>query len=161
MPGTSGATLAPGTPSAEPYRAPFSGGRAALYWLAVGLIVSAYLVAWLSDFGHVYGWLQDDLYVFSKGLSTVNDWRSAFTAGYNANQAFFFLISYLPLASRLTLSSYPIPPLEDFTGQFRFLLLFALLLHASLLVIWGWFARQVTTSAAAAIVSLLLLASSP
>ena len=149
-------------PALPPTAAPTRPLRAtAVYWLAVVALVAVYLALWLHDFQYVYGWLQDDIYVFDKALDTIHDWRAAFTTGYDAHQPYFYLISYLPLILGLTLPSYPVPPLEGFISQFRFLLLWALLFHAVLLLVWAWFATRLVRSRLVAWLSLLLLATSP
>jgi hypothetical protein len=130
------------------------------YPLACIAVVAVYLAAWLSRFQYVYGWLQDDVPTFTKGLLTVSDWRGAFS-NYNALQPYFYLISYLPLRSGLSLPSFPLPMFGDKTGQFRFFLLWALLLHAVLLLIWAWAAARFTSSRLAAWLSVVLLATSP
>ena len=51
------------------------------------------------------------------------------------------MISYLPLWSGITLPSYPLYPLGEQTGQFRFLMLWVLCLHAVVLILWAWSLR--------------------
>jgi hypothetical protein len=133
---------------------------ATIYAVACVVVVAVYLAVWLTHFQYVYGWLMDDRTVFIKGLDTVHDWKNAF-AYYNALQPYFYVISYLPLWSGLSLPSYPLPMFGDTTGQFRFLLLWALLLHALLLLIWAWTATRFTRSRLAAWLSVVLLATSP
>src|SRR4051812_45176289 len=105
---------APGTPVGSP-----AGARRRLdlsrgaYRLLVGGIAAAYLVLWLAHFQYVYGALVDDYFIwYTKGVLTVADWRNAFgayTTQMNFAQLYFFLISYLPLKTGLTLPSYPLP----------------------------------------------------
>ena len=158
-------TLAPptaGEPTAAAPTAPRRrwAGRPSRYAVAATALVGLYLLAWLGHFPYVYGWIMDDRTDFLKGLDTIHDWRAAF-AYYDALQPYFYLISYVPLASGLSLPSYPLPTFGEHTGQFRFFLLTALLLHTGLLLIWAWFATRVVRSRLVAWLSLLLLATSP
>src|SRR4051794_1554317 len=138
---------------------PLLGPRA--YWLLVAAIIGLYLVMWLTHFGYVYGSLVEDRDVFSKGLATIRDWRSAFTVGCNCLHGYFYLVAYLPLALGLGLKSYPIPIVGDQIEQFRFFHLYSLLLHASLLGIWAVLALHLTRNRLVALLSLLLFATSP
>lgn len=130
------------------------------YWLLAVVIVGAYLALWLTHFEYVYGWITDDRTVFAKGMDTIRDWKAAFSY-FNALQPYFFVISYLPLRSGLSLSSVPLPWSGNLTGQFRFFLLFAVYFHAMLLLVWAWLAPQIARNRLAAILSLLLFATSP
>src|SRR3954453_14152761 len=114
------------------------------YLAAASLIIVAYLVVWLAHFSSVYGWVNDDYYLYTKGMLTIQNWQQAFLYHYNALQAYFFLISYLPLKTGLALPSYPLPLLGDETGQFRFLLLYTVFVHAGLLALWAWFVAKLT-----------------
>src|SRR4051795_12040818 len=78
------------------------------YWLLAIVVVALYLVLWVTHFDYVYGWSTDDRTVFAKGIATVRDWKNAFSF-FNALQPYFFVVSYLPLASGLTLPSIQIP----------------------------------------------------
>ena len=130
------------------------------YLLLVAATIATYLLLWLTHFQYVYGWLNDDRTLYVKGLATLKDWSGAFSF-YNALQPYFFLISYLPLKLGVSLPSQPLPFLGEQTGQFRFLLLYTMLLHAVLLGVWAWFAPALTPSRLVAWLSLLLFATSP
>jgi hypothetical protein len=130
------------------------------YWLLAIVIVAAYLVLWVTHFEYVYGWITDDRSVFAKGMDTVREWKAAFSY-FNALQPYFFLISYLPLHSGLSLPSVTLPWSGPVTGQFRFLLLCAVYFHAVLLLLWAWLAAQIARNKLAALLSLLLFATSP
>ncbi len=134
------------------------------YQVLVGLTVLIYLVLWLMHFPYVYGWFADDRMVYSKGLAVVQDWKVAF-APINANQPYFFLISYLPLKLALQfglrLPSYPQPGYEALSGQFRLLLLYAVFVHTAILLLWAWCAVRLTSRRLIAWLSLVLFASSP
>src|SRR3954466_14674405 len=102
------------------------------YLAAASLIIVAYLAVWLTHFSTVYGWVNDDYYLYTKGMLTIQNWQQAFLYHYNAlqayglvmddyysfakglatvrdwragfaapsiEQAYFFVISYLPLWS--------------------------------------------------------------
>src|SRR5579883_351959 len=132
-----------------------------VYVAASAGLILGYLTLWLTHFADVYGWVNDDYYLYTKGLLTIQNWQQAFLYQYNALQPYFFLISYLPLKTGLSLPSYPLPLLGDQTGQFRFLLLVTVFLHAALLAVWAWFAAKVTGSRLAALLSTLLFVTSP
>lgn len=159
------ATTASGALAADAVRGPGASSPAlnlspVAYRLLVAMTVAVYLVLWLTRFEYVYGLVIDDYYSFSKGLATVRDWRAGF-AGPSIEQAYFFLISYLPLWSGLALPSYPLYPVLEQTGQFRFLMLWVLFLHAVILLLWAWFLRVVAVNRLAALLAVILLATSP
>ena len=129
--------------------------------MAAGVVVLAYLAIWLTHFSTVYGWVNDDYYLYVKGMLTIQNWQQAFLYQYNALQTYFFLISYLPLKTGLSLPSYPLPLLGAETGQFRFLLLYTVFLHAGLVALWAWFATKLTGDRLVALLSLLLFVTSP
>src|SRR3954471_13481610 len=148
-------------PAARPLAAETPRGLSArTYWaLAVG-IAALSLLLWLTHFQYVYGWVNDDRYLFVKGLETVHDWKRAF-AYYNVLQPYFYLVAYLPLWTGFSLPSYPLPLFGAQTGQFRFLLLYTVFLHVGILVVWAWFAAWMVRNRLVALLSLLLLATSP
>jgi hypothetical protein len=131
-----------------------------IYWIGTAVLVAAYVLVWLIHFRDVYGWLMDDRYVFLKGAATVRSFRNAFE-GYNALQPYFFLVSYLPLGSGWTLPSFSLPEFGARTGQFRFLLLYAVFLHGLVAVSWAWFAEKLVERRLVAFLSTLLLITSP
>ncbi|HLH21334.1 MAG TPA: hypothetical protein VK066_02350 [Chloroflexota bacterium] len=131
------------------------------YWLLAATILVAYLVLWLSHFEYVYGWIMDDQLVYSKTMATIADWTKAFRYEHNILQPYFFLISYLPLKSGISLPSYVMPLFGEHTGQFRFFLLYTVCLHALLLGVWAWVATALVRNRVVALLSLLLFASSP
>jgi hypothetical protein len=59
------------------------------YWLLALAIAALSLLVWLTHFQYVYGWINDDRYLFDKGLETVHDWKRAF-AYYNVLQPYFY-----------------------------------------------------------------------
>src|SRR5581483_10132572 len=130
------------------------------YWLAVGTIVLAYLALWGLHFSHIYGWIMDDRIAFIKGKASVNDWRWAFSY-YNLNHLYNFVFSYLPLRLGLALLSYELPMFGRETGYFRFFLLYTTLFHATLVLLWAWFATRLASNRLVAALSVLLLATSP
>jgi hypothetical protein len=131
------------------------------YWLLTAAVVIAYLFVWLSHFQYVYGINMDDYTVYLKGSKVAQDWKEAFHFFYNILQPYYFLISYLPLKSGLALPSYEVPLIGARTGQFRFLMLYTLLMHTMVLLIWAWFAERITESRLVAALSVLLFATSP
>lgn len=132
------------------------------YWLICSAIILAYLAVWLVNFRYVYGWIMDDLLVFTKARLTLEDFWAPFRAdNRNALQSYFYLISYLPLALGIELTSHPLPVLGEKTGQFRFLLLYVVLLHTLLLFVWAWFMTRITKDRVTALVALILLVVSP
>src|SRR3954466_3679027 len=131
------------------------------YLAAASVIILAYLAIWLTHFSTVYGWVNDDYYLYVKGMLTIQNWQQAFLYQYNALQTYFFLISYLPLKTGLSLPSYPLPLLGAETGQFRFLLLYTVFLHGGLVALWAWFATKLTGDRLVALLSLLLFVTSP
>lgn len=152
-------------PTLAPDRVTAAIGRAldvspAAYRLLVAAIVALYLFLWLTHFQYVYGLVMDDYYSFSKALATVQDWRASF-AQPSIEQAYFFMISYLPLWSGISLPSYPLYSIGAQTGQFRVLMLWVLCLHAVVLILWAWFLRILDVNRLAALCAVLLLASSP
>ena len=120
---------------------------------------------WLTHFQYVYGAIVDDYSIwYLKGLKTIEDWRNAFGAyapNLNFAQVYFFIISYLPLKTGISLPSYPLPMLGEQTGQFRFFLLYMVGIHAATLGVWAWIATRLTGSRLAALLSLFLFATSP
>ncbi len=130
------------------------------YWaLSLGMI-AVYLGVWLANFHDVYGWIMDDRYYYLKGLATVQDWRNAFTP-FNYVQTYHLAVSYLPLKLGAMLDSVPLPEFGTATGQFRLLLLFTLILHAGILLVWAAVSTKITGNRLAAAASLLVLATSP
>lgn len=125
-------------------------------------MVTVYLIIWLVNFRYVYGWLMDDRLVYEKACKTVSDLLAPFRADdRNALHFYFYLISLLPAALPVKLDSYTLPLFGNQTGHYRFMLLYAVFLHAALLLMWAVFACKFSRSRAAAICSLVLFAASP
>ena len=131
------------------------------FWLLSIAIVSVYLLLWAINFRYIYGWFLEDRALYGKALDIVHDWRRLFHDYYNAYHMHFLFSWYLPLKTSISLPSYPVPGLQDQTGQFRFVLLYTVLLHGLLLVVWAAFAASITSSRMVALLSLLLFATSP
>jgi len=131
------------------------------YWMLSVLLIGIYVLLWIVNFKHVYGWNNDDWVFYGKALSVVMDWKNAFRGGWNIHQVYFFILSYLPLKIGISLPSYALPGFEAQTGQYRWYLLTAVFLHTLVLVVWAWFAENITTSRLVAFLSLLLFATSP
>ncbi len=131
-----------------------------VYWALSLLLVAAYLAVWLASFRYVYGCQIDDWACYVKGLHTVEDPKAAFTMRTNALQPYFFLYSYLPIWSGISVPSYELPAYGDRTGNFRFLLLYTVFFHGLVALSWAWFARRIAASDTVALLSTLLLLSS-
>jgi hypothetical protein len=130
------------------------------YWLLVCALIAAYLAVWLVHFHYVYGVVMDDLSVYLKAQMAVANWRAAFTP-QNVLHPFFLLVADPPLLSGQRLPSFPVPLLNESTGQFRFFLLYTVFLHAALLLTWAWLAPRLTQRRLIALLSLLLFSTSP
>jgi len=131
-----------------------------VYWALSLLLVAGYLAVWLANFRYVYGCQIDDWVCYVKGLHTVEDPKAAFTAGQNALQPYFFLYSYLPIWSGVSVPSYELPIYGDQTGNFRFLLLYTVFLHGLIALSWAWFAARIAGGRMAALLSSFLLLTS-
>jgi hypothetical protein len=127
------------------------------YWRWVLLMLAVYFALWLSALPRLYGWHADDWCCYVKGIETTQDARMAFTCRTNALQPYFFLYSYLPIASGWQLPSYPLPIYEERAGNFRFLLLYTIIFHAVVATSWAWLARRICDNHAAALLSLAML----
>jgi hypothetical protein len=156
----------PGAAAAIPARAmpehagaPPADLSACAYRLLAVAVIAAYLVVWAASFRHVYGLIMDDYMVYQKAVEVVGDWHRAF-AYFNLLHPYFFVVSYLPLKMGFSLPSYTLPVVGEQTGQFRFLLLYCVVLHAALLAVWAWFASRIARRLVA-FLSLLLFATSP
>lgn len=130
------------------------------YWGLVALSIAAFLAVWLSHFPLLYGWHLDDWACYVKGLDTVADPKAAFTVRCNALHAYFFLFSYLPLWSGISLPSHELPNYGELTGNFRFFILWTILFHGLVALSWAWFAERVCGNHLAAWLSLVLLVTS-
>lgn len=126
------------------------------YWRAAGLLVLAYLALWAANIHNVYGFLGDDRTYYFRGAPVTQE---AFTY-YNAYHAYWLLVSYLPLRAGLRLPSHPLPGIPD-TGQFRFLLVYSIVMTAGILAIWARGALAFVERRVTALVALALLVVSP
>jgi len=130
------------------------------YWILSLLLVVGYLAFWLINFPYVYGCLIDDWMCYVKGLHTVEDPKAAFATGTNALQPYFFLYSYLPIWSDISVPSYELPMYGSHTGNVRFFLLYTILFHGLIALSWVWFAERIAGSRTAALLSTALFLTS-
>lgn len=130
------------------------------YWTLSLLMVAGYLALWLAKFRYVYGWHADDWACYVKGLDTIKDPKAAFTVRANALQPYFYLYSYLPIRSGLSVPSYELPIYGELTGNFRFFLLWTILYHGLVALSWVWFAGRIAGNRTAALISTFLLLTS-
>jgi hypothetical protein len=130
------------------------------YWTLALTAVALYLGLWLVNLPYVYGWQADDWACYMKGLDTVSDAKAAFQVRANLLQPYFFLYSYLPICSGISLPSHELPIYGANTGNYRFFLLWTILYHGVIAVSWAWFALKICRSRAAGLLSLVVLLTS-
>src|SRR3954470_12625440 len=127
------------------------------YWLLALGVVGAYTLVWLWRFPLLYGVVMDDVALFLRAVRVADDWRAWFGV-FNSQHVYYLLLTYLPLKLGASVPSYDIPILDGHTGDFRFLSLAAIGVHATLLLVWAWLALRLTPSRLVAFLSLLLFA---
>ena len=132
----------------------------ATYWASASALIGGYLGIWLLVFHNIYGYLGDDRTCYYFGVPVTQNWRYAFNY-YNIYHAYWFLVSYLPLDSKVSLTSYSLPGFGGSTGHYRFFLLYSVFLSASVLLVWAGVLLRVLDRRVTALVALWFLAISP
>ena len=148
------------TVSSTPATASIPDLSARTYRWAVVAIVAAFLAIWLGHFRWIYGWQLDDYQFYVLGHDTIEDPKAALDASHNLFALYFYLYSYLPLKSGIQIPSYELPAHGADTGNFRFFLLYTVLFHAGIVLLWAWFAVKACGNRLAALLSVALLVTS-
>lgn len=144
-------------PTGSPTAAQSAGLGARGYWRLSILLIGMWLVLWLAAFPYLYGWQADDWAVYVKGQDTIADPSAAFTNRANLMQPYFFLYTYLPIKSGLSITSHPLPIYGPNLGNFRFLVLLTILYHGVIALVWVWFVLRICADRWAALLSLAML----
>jgi len=133
--------------------------RKAYFAISIALILS-YLALWLMNFQYVYGWDMDDTYYFHRGLNITKDITSTFDI-WNYTHLNHLLFGTIPIILNYDIPSFPLQNLEETTGLFRGDLLFTILLHGFLLLIWVLVLDRIRLNRLIALSALVLLVTGP